>query len=297
MFATGAQAQVECSGDGPHYVGSSWALTPSSLSDGDSFRLLFVTSTTRVGTATDIATYNTFVQTRAKAGHSAITDSCGDQFKVLGSTSAVDARDNTSTTGTSRVIYWLDGAKVADSYSDFYDGSWDSYAGKTEAGSDYGGGSFVLTGSNQAGTRHASRHLGATNVQVGRLQSGQNPLPVAVVIQLRPGLSTPCPPSLRSGQHQSPYPSAPPPMPTRAIPARRTSSSRSSCRRLIRRTLPEITVPPERQPGAPPTTTRIIGLVVLLTAPVAATPYLLETTPPTLAFRYGVILTLSPMRR
>ncbi len=179
VFATGAQAQgaaVECSDDGPYEVPHDWALKPSGVDRGDSFRLLFVTSTGRVATATDIATYNTFVQTRAKAGHTDITDSCGDEFKVVGSTSTVDARDNTSTTGTSRPIYWLNGAKVADSYSDFYDGNWDSYAGKTEAGSDYGGNRFVWTGSKSNGTRNASGHLGATNVVLGQLQSGQDPM-------------------------------------------------------------------------------------------------------------------------
>ena len=176
MFATGAQAQVECSGGGPYEVPHNWALKPSGLSAGDSFRLLFVTSTTRNARATDIATYNTFVQTRAKAGHSAITDSCGDQFKVVGSTSAVDARDNTSTTGTGQAIYWLNGAKVADNYNDFYDGSWDSIAGKTEAGTNYTGNNFIFTGSNQDGTKSPICHWAIRKRYVwptGR--SGQNP--------------------------------------------------------------------------------------------------------------------------
>ena len=46
------------------------------------------------------------------------------QFRVVGSTAAVDARDNTNTTGTGVPIYWLNGGKVADNYADFYDGSW-----------------------------------------------------------------------------------------------------------------------------------------------------------------------------
>ena len=44
------------------------------------------------------------------------------QFRVVGSTAAVDARDNTKTTGTGVPIYWLNGAKVANNYADFYDG-------------------------------------------------------------------------------------------------------------------------------------------------------------------------------
>ena len=177
MFATGAQAQVECSGGGPYEVPHDWTLKPSGLSAGDNFRLLFATSTTRRADATDIATYNTFVQTRAKAGHSAITDSCGNQFKVLGSTSTVDARNNTATTGTGQAIYWLNGAKAADNYSDFYDGSWDSYVGKTEAGANISTSRLIATGTNQNGTRHSSRHLGSSSsIRVFQLQHGGNPM-------------------------------------------------------------------------------------------------------------------------
>ncbi len=175
---TGAQAQVACStanADGSYNVPFDWALKPSGLTTaGAKFRLLFVTSTVRNATATDIATYNTFVQTRAKAGHSAISDSCGNLFKVVGSTSAIDARVNTDTesTDTAALIYWLNGAKVADSYTDFYDGSWDSYAGKTESGTS----SLaveVWTGSNTDGTKHATEHFRASgNVRWGRPTSG-----------------------------------------------------------------------------------------------------------------------------
>ena len=179
MFATGAQAQVECSGGGPYEVPPDWTLKPSGLSAGTNFRLLFVISTGRNATSTDIADYNTFVQTSAKAGHSAITDSCGNQFKVVGSTSTVDARDNTSTTGAGQAIYWLNGAKAADNYADFYDGSWDSYAGKTEAGTNYGGNNFIFTGSRQDGTKSLLPLGNNGTVMVGVLQSGQNPLSFA----------------------------------------------------------------------------------------------------------------------
>ncbi len=176
---TGAQAQVACStanADGSYDVPFDWALKPSGLAADSKFRLLFATSTMRNATATDIATYNTYVQTRAKAGHSAISDSCGNLFKVVASTSAVDARVNTDTesTDTAALIYWLNGAKVADSYTDFYDGSWDSRAHKNESG---GTTSFlvVATGSNQDGTKRSSIALGASSVTTASLSSG-NPM-------------------------------------------------------------------------------------------------------------------------
>ncbi len=164
---TGAQAQVACStanADGSYNVPFDWALKPSGLTTaGTKFRLLFITSTVRDATATDIATYNTYVQTRAKAGHSAISDSCGNLFKVVGSTSAVDARVNTDTesTDTAALIYWLNGAKAADSYTDFYDGSWDSRATRAESGGTVGA-VTVYTGSNQNGTKHATQFLGGS---------------------------------------------------------------------------------------------------------------------------------------
>ncbi len=174
-----AQTAVQCTSansDGSYSVPSDWALKPSGLNDGDKFRLLFITSTSRNARATDIATYNTFVQTRAKAGHSAITDSCGNLFKVVGSTAVVDARDNTGTTGTGVKIYWLNGAKLADDYADFYDGNWDETTQRIESGGTSGNAS-VWTGSNQDGTKHSSEFLGASgNNRWGWADVGQNPI-------------------------------------------------------------------------------------------------------------------------
>ena len=174
-----AQTAVECNtanSDGSYSVPSDWALKPSGLNDGDRFRLLFATSLNRNATATGIATYNTFVQTRAKAGHSAITDSCGNFFKVVGSTATVDARDNTGTTGAGVPIYWLNGNKLANNYADFYDGSWGSLDFHTETGT-AATSSSVWTGSNQDGTKHSTDFLGSSsNVRWGLPVSGSNPI-------------------------------------------------------------------------------------------------------------------------
>ena len=104
------------------FVPADWSLKPGGLATGEQFRLLFLSSTKRDATATEIATYNTFVQDLAAGGHTDIqTHSAG--FRAVGCTADTDARDNTSTTGTGVAIYWLNGAKVADHYADFYDGS------------------------------------------------------------------------------------------------------------------------------------------------------------------------------
>ena len=166
-------------------VPAGWNLKPTSLTTGDKFRLLFLSSTKRDGSSTDIATYNTFVQGRAAAGHADIrTYSAG--FRAVGCTADTDARDNTSTTYTATdkgvPIYWLDGAKAADEYEDFYDGSWDDEVNdKNESGTDGPDTSLVsnypLTGCGDDGTEAffntSSRALGASGavVRVGRPNS------------------------------------------------------------------------------------------------------------------------------
>ena len=158
-------------------VPADWSLKPTAVAAGTQFRLLFLSSTKRNATATDIATYNTFIQTRAAAGHTDIRAySAG--FRVVGCTAAVDARDNTSTTYTATdkgvPIYWLNGAKAADQYEDFYDGSWDDEANdKNESGTNAHDTSQVpnwpLTGCDHDGTAEGA--LGASQVTVGRPNS------------------------------------------------------------------------------------------------------------------------------
>ena len=49
----------------PTETPNTWSLIPAGLTNGDSFRLIFGTSTKRNATPTDIETYNTFVQNAA----------------------------------------------------------------------------------------------------------------------------------------------------------------------------------------------------------------------------------------
>ena len=125
LLALPLQAQAQTT------VTANWSLVPSGLGVGDSFRLLVVTYGKRNATATDIATYNTLVQTDVSTnGHTDI-QSHSSIFKVLGCTTSTSAIVNTSTAGsdTSAPIYWLNGNKVAN-YADLYDGGWDSNAPK-----------------------------------------------------------------------------------------------------------------------------------------------------------------------
>ena len=144
-------------------VPDDWPLTPSGVSAGGKFRLLFVTSTARDATSSNIADYNRFVQNRAAAGHSSIRP-YKDGFRAVGSTDAADARDNTCTTGTGVEIHWLNGNKVADDYADFYDDSWDDANLKNEGGNGITGSSIqVFTGSGADGTAAADHYLGVAS--------------------------------------------------------------------------------------------------------------------------------------
>ncbi len=171
------------SGASPHAraqttVAADRALTPTGVSPGGQFRLIFATST-------NIADYNTFVQAAAEGGHSAIR-ACSSSLRVVGCTGSVDARDNTETTYTETTctssdkgvpIHWLNGNKVADDCEDFHDGFRDDEANaKDQSGNNRtqlnDTLSFPFTGCSHDGTESsvsgASRGLGADSVQAGR---------------------------------------------------------------------------------------------------------------------------------
>ncbi len=128
-FAPAAVAQEEeapPSYHSPLIVPVDWSLVPRGMGPGGEFRLLFVTSSTRDATATDIGTYHAFVQEEAAGGHDAIRPYSA-HFRVLGATSAVDARIETGThpdDGEGVPIFWLNGREVADNNADLYDGGW-----------------------------------------------------------------------------------------------------------------------------------------------------------------------------
>ena len=165
----------------------------TSLGVGDSFRLLFLTSEgreTQTPAADSFQTYNDHVITHAEDSDIQLIADFSDQFRVLisifysmeGHRESRTARFNTGTTGTGVPIYWLDGAKVADNYDDFYDGDWDSIEARNEDGVVISNPPFVWTGSEADGThardaaptgsnptRSFSRAVGQTFARVGRL--------------------------------------------------------------------------------------------------------------------------------
>ena len=127
-FEAAAQTTPTANADGSYTVPRDWALKPSAVARGAKFRLLFITDTWHNASDTSISRYDTHVQYWAARGHSAIVP-YGAKFKAIGSTATVDARAHVGATGAGVPIYWLNGARVANNYTDFWDGSWDANAG------------------------------------------------------------------------------------------------------------------------------------------------------------------------
>ena len=184
------QAQTTTEVEVPH----NWSLKPDGLGGGDQFRLLFLSSEDTDATSTDIADYNTFIQDLAAAGHTDI-QAYSAGFRVVGCTADVDARDNTGTNtntdGDGVPIYWLNGNKVADHNTDFYDGDWDDEANdKNESGADgpdtSNSSNHPYTGCGHNGTEAffgvSSRALGVSEVRVGGPNtSGTNDGPLSSI--------------------------------------------------------------------------------------------------------------------
>lgn len=136
---------------------------PTVLNPGDTYRLVFLTSTTTVATSTSISTYNTFVNAAADLN----SDLDAISWTAMGSTATVNVRDNTGTTGagTSIAIYTVTGNLVANDYTDLWDGFIANEITVDEFGADNSVTS-AWTGSNGIGTT-SSNSLGEDTARAG----------------------------------------------------------------------------------------------------------------------------------
>jgi len=128
---------------------------PTGLNVGDTYRIAFVTSTTRDATSSNIADYNAFVTAAANA--QAELAALGTTWTAIASTATVDARDNTNTVPSTAggslgvPIYLLNDTKLVDSYDDLWDGTIDNPLNIDESASSVL--NFeVWTGTNEFGT-------------------------------------------------------------------------------------------------------------------------------------------------
>jgi hypothetical protein len=127
-------------------TGEAWA-------EGDQYRLVFITSQTTNATSPDIATYNTFVQGVANSS-TTFPDLGNATWKIVASTLAVDARDNTGTNPgveTGVPVFLMDGTTVfANDNTDLWNGA--NVAVQFDENGDILSEDRAFTGSNNNGT-------------------------------------------------------------------------------------------------------------------------------------------------
>ena len=179
-FGAPAHAQTE------HEIGEDSILKPDAVPVGGGFRLVFVSvhsleaGTGQDALSTDIDDYNAWVQAAAAVGLDEIQP-YADDFRVLGSTADVSARENTQTwpEDTQVPIYWVRNINphtpslpvwIADDYDSFYNGTWGVQTVPHSDGSESvlseGNGNFVTTGSELDGSTSAHPLGGEVDGQV-----------------------------------------------------------------------------------------------------------------------------------
>ncbi len=148
-------------------TGSAWKV-------GDTYRLIFLTSTTTTAASTEIADYNAFVQSAANAaGYGSV-----DWF-AIGSTLSVTARANTGTTAAGGVAFFdFNSTLIANNNADLWDSSIATTINYTELG-DFVADTQYYTGSDADGEQASNGdYLGTTVVRTGqtvpRAQLGRN---------------------------------------------------------------------------------------------------------------------------
>jgi PEP-CTERM motif len=149
-------------GVAPQASSASPITVPTDLSPGDTYRLAFVTSTSRDALSSDIGQYNSFVS--LVAGAVPELAALGTTWKAIGSTVSVDARDNTGTnpSSTGVPIYRLDDTRIANDNADLWDGAIFAVMNIDESGSALTAASNVWTGTNTDGGKFGSLELGAS---------------------------------------------------------------------------------------------------------------------------------------
>ena len=144
------------------YVPLDWSLKPAGIGPGERFRLIFLSSTKRNATSSDIETYNTFVQNPRPPA----TPTSRTTPRDSGSSAAPKPSTPATTPGPTptapecRSTGWA-ATRSPTSYTDFYDGSWDDEANdRNELGNDAHDtsqtGNYTWTGCSHDGTKSFS---------------------------------------------------------------------------------------------------------------------------------------------
>ncbi len=138
------------------------------VTPGDTYQLVFVTSTFTDSTSSKIVDYNAFVQAAADAagigqGSTVLgVDAPNISWTAIGSTSTVNARDNALVLGP---VYNLDAQLVALDFADMWDGVILARIDQNEFGDLHAGSSRIWTGSDNFGNAFsADEALGGAGI-------------------------------------------------------------------------------------------------------------------------------------
>lgn len=149
---------------------------PGGLSNGDQYRLVFVTSGTISGTSSTIGTYDTHVNNNLSAELTALGTTWQALLSTGGNDAADAARNHTNTVpgtdGTGIAIYNLQGTQLATSYATLWDNGLDAAVQYNEDGDSFGSNVWSGTGGNGLGHPFAFIGGGHTSHTYG--QSLQN---------------------------------------------------------------------------------------------------------------------------
>ena len=156
-------------------VPHNWSLKPSSMQPGQKFRLLFVTtSRDRANRYKTPGGYDNIVK-RDAGQSSSLVKAHATNYKAILSTRHVDAIDHVGMTGTGVPVWWVNGARVADNYGDFWDGTWDSYEVRNQRGQGISS-RRVWTGSTNGGRKPGNFYVGTSSLYVAYGQGRTSPL-------------------------------------------------------------------------------------------------------------------------
>jgi hypothetical protein len=133
----------------------------ANLNEGDNYRVVFVTSTGRTATSTDINVYNNFVSNVARNG--SVTSTLALEWAALASTSTINAQVNTGISSLDNravTIFSTFGDIIATSGQDLWNGTLMNPIIYNEAAI-RGRGTYVWTGINSIGAFMSDYELGS----------------------------------------------------------------------------------------------------------------------------------------
>lgn len=164
-------------------AGAAPITVPAGLAPGDTYRLVFVTSTSRDATSSNINDYNAFVSSVAASVPELLA--LGATWTAIGTTASVNAIDNIGFSPSDVGIYRLDGAKIADGTGGLFSGSILVPIAFNELGADLSPCCVVWSGSSPFGIRYSD-----VDVVLGSLTDNTGPPPELPVPYAIVGVST-----------------------------------------------------------------------------------------------------------